>query len=547
MSGVDLISRKLMLNSLKQYVKKKLPLDLLQELDKNNEYPQEIINDFYDPDVLGVNYLLIPKEYGGIGGSSVDIYQACEILGRTDLGISTTVFASFLGCDPILVGGTPEQKKKWMTKVADEELVVAYGATESDAGSHLVGLKTRARRIEENGKVTGYRITGNKQWISNGGVADLYTILALAPGGASWFVVERGAEGFSSDKHEDKHGIRLSNTTGLALDDVFVPVENLIGGVEGQGFVQAQVVFGYTRLMVAALSLGAGSEAVETAIRYAQQRIQAEGPLSEKMGYMHKLIVPHAVNLEAARSYIDRISRKLDEVQEGYQTEGAIAKYYASEMADNAADDAIQALGGYGYTKDFAVEKIKRDVKITKIYEGTSEILSMTIQRNRWQEHLKSQGKFYLEMAKEMDQVHAKNPKIGADSAALCLKGLAAILEVCRTERLTRHQHVQFKIGDLIARAEVTHGFVFAASQDKYFDGVRFDKETYEAMARVHSRESSFSIVSDGIKLVSGAGNVDANALAAQTGLVQIMAKQQQITQDMDMISAKLCEIFNAK
>jgi alkylation response protein AidB-like acyl-CoA dehydrogenase len=547
MSGVDLISRKLMLNSLKQYAKKKLPLDVLQEFDSKNEFPQAIVNDFYDPDVLGVNYLMIPTEYGGIGGNNVDIYQACEMLGRIDLGISTTVFASFLGCDPIFVGGTPEQKTKWMTKVAKEKLMVAYGATESDAGSHLVALKTRARPIEENGKLIGYRITGNKQWISNGGVSDLYTILALAPGGASWFVVERGSEGFSSDKHENKHGIRLSNTTGLALDDVFVPVENLLGGVEGQGFVQAQAVFGYTRLMVAALSLGAGCEAVETAIRYAQQRIQAEGPLSEKMGYMHKLIIPHFINLEAARSYIDRISRALDEVHEGYQTEGAIAKYYASEVADNAADDAIQALGGYGYTKDFIVEKIKRDIKITKIYEGTSEILTMTIQRNRWQEHLKSQGKYYMNMAQEMEQVHAKNANIGADSAALCLKGLAVILEVCRTERLTRHQHVSFKIGDLITRAEITHGFVFAASQDKYFDGVRFDKETYEAMVRINARETAFSVIADGIKLVSGAGNVDANALAAQTGLVQIMAKQKSITQDMDMLSVKLCELFNAK
>ena len=547
MSSVDLISRKLMLNSLKQYAKKHLSLDVLQELDKNNEYPEKIIDDFYDPEVLGVNYLLIPEEYGGIGGSSVDIYQACEILGRIDLGISTTVFASFLGCDPILVGGTPEQKAKWMKRVGDEQMIVAYGATESDAGSHLVGLKTRAKPVEENGKVVGYRLTGNKQWISNGGVADLYTVLALAPGGASWFVVEKGTEGFSADKHEDKHGIRLSNTTGLSLDDVYVPSENLIGGVEGQGFVQAQVVFGYTRLMVAALALGAGSEAVETAIRYAQQRIQAEGPLSEKMGYMHKLIVPHAINLEASRSYIDRISRKLDEVHEGYQTEGAIAKYFTTEAADRCASDSIQALGGYGFTKDFAPEKIKRDVTITKIYEGTSEVLTMTIQRNRWQEHLKTQGKYYMNMASEMDAVHAKNQNIGADSAALCLKGLAAILEVCRTERLTRHQHVTFKIGELIAKAEVTHGFVFAASQDRYFDGVRFDKETYEAMSRVFARESSFSVVSDGIKLVSGAGNVDANALAAQTGLVQIMAKQQQITQDMDMISAKLCELFNAK
>jgi alkylation response protein AidB-like acyl-CoA dehydrogenase len=547
MSSVDIISLRLMLNSLKQYWKKNLSLDFLQELDKNNEYPKKVIDDFYDPNVLGVNYLLIPSEYGGIGGNNIAVYQLCEMLGRIDLGIATTAFATFLGCDPIRVGGTPEQNAKWMGRIADEQMIVAYGATEADAGSDLLNMKTRARRIEENGKIVGYRITGNKQWISNGGVSDLYTILALAPGGASWFIVEKGTEGFSADKHEDKHGIRLSNTTGLALDDVYVPADHLVGLVEGQGFVQAQAVFGYTRLMVAAMALGVGSEANETAIRYSQQRILAKGPLSEKMGYMHKLVVPHAVNLEAARSFIDRSSRRLDEINEGLQTEGAIAKYFTTEVADNCADDSIQALGGYGYTKDFSPEKLKRDIKIAKIYEGTSEILQMTIQRDRWQEHLKTKGEFYINMGREMDAVHGKNPNVGADSAALCLKGMTAILEICRTERLTRHQHVTFKIGDLIAKAEVMHAFVIAASQDKFFDGVRWDKETYQAMARVNARETAFNVISEGIKLVTGAGTVDASALAAQTGLIQIIQKQQQITADMDLISVKLCEIFNAR
>ncbi len=547
MASVDTISRRLMLNSLKQYTKKNLSLDYLQELDKKNEYPKAVIDDLFDPNVLGVNYLLIPKEYGGIGGGNVEVYQFCEMLGRIDLGIATTVFATFLGVDPIRVGGTPEQNKKWMERIADEQMIVAYGATEADAGSHLVALKTHAIRVEENGEIVGYRITGNKQWISNGGVSDLYTILALAPDGASWFIVEKGTKGFSADKHEDKHGIRLSNTTGLSLDDVYVPVENLVGGVEGNGFVEAQAVFGYTRLMVAAMGLGVGEEAVETAIRYSQQRIQGGGPLSEKMGYMHQLVTPHAVNIEAARCYIDKNSRKLDEVKEGLQTEGAIAKYYATEVADNACNDAIQALGGYGYTKDFAPEKLKRDIKIAKIYEGTSEILQMTVYRNRWQEHLKSKGGYYENMAREMDAAHIKNPNLGADSAALCFRGLVAILDACRAQRLTRHQYVTFKLGDLIACAEVAHAFVYVCAQDKYFDGVRFDKETYEAMCRVNTRETAFNVVSEGMKLVAGAGQVDAASLAAQTGFVQIMAKQQQILQDMDMISGKICEVFNAK
>ena len=160
--------------------------------------------------------------------------------------------------------------------------------------------------------MTGYLISGAKQWISNGGVADLYTILALAPGGPSWFVVESGAEGFTHGKHEDKHGIRLSNTAALFLDKVHVDADRLVGGVEGQGLVQAQQVFGYTRLMVAAFGLGAGWAALDRAISYSRKRVQAGGPLSEKEGYTHKLIVPHAVALEASRAAIEETAERID-------------------------------------------------------------------------------------------------------------------------------------------------------------------------------------------------------------------------------------------
>ena len=192
-----------------------------------------------------------------------------------------------------------------MSRIAKEGILFAYGATEPEAGSDLTALKTTAEPVGDNGTVTGYRITGAKQWISNGGVADLYTVLALAPGGPSWFVVESGAEGFTHGKHEDKHGIRLSNTAALFLNDVYVDADRLIGGVEGQGLVQAQQVFGYTRLMVAAFGLGAGWSALDRAIPYSRKRIQAGAPLSEKQGYTHKLIVPHAIALEAARAAIE--------------------------------------------------------------------------------------------------------------------------------------------------------------------------------------------------------------------------------------------------
>ena len=188
----DLTTRNLMLDSLKQYAKNRISFNLIREHDAKNEIPLDILKEMYDHDVLGVHLLLIPEEYGGLGGQTTEIYRICEQLARIDLGIATGVFATFLGSDPINVGGTPEQKAKWFKKIAHENKLVAYGATEADAGSDLVSLRTRAEHVVKDGKVVGYKITGSKMWISNGGVADIYTVLALAPGGPSWFIVEKG-------------------------------------------------------------------------------------------------------------------------------------------------------------------------------------------------------------------------------------------------------------------------------------------------------------------------------------------------------------------
>lgn len=542
---MDTDTRNLMLESLREYAKRNITPELLREYDAKNYFPEKILKEMYDPNILGVHLLMIPEECGGLGGGAYDIYRVCETLARIDLGIATSVFATFLGSDPIRVGATEEQKRKLMTRIAEERLFVAYGATEPEAGSDLVSLKTKAEHVVENGKITGYRITGNKQWISNGGVADLFTILARAPGGPSWFIVEKGAEGFSHNKDEDKHGIRLSNTAGLNLDGVYVPAENLIGGVEGQGLLQAQAVFGYTRVMVAAFGLGAGWEALETAIRYSQTRIQAGSPLSQKQGYMNKLIVPHAVRLEAARSFIEDTAKRLDEGNHGLQTEGAIAKYMATEEGNRTAEDAIQALGGYGYTKDYPVEKIKRDVRITCIYEGTSEIMEMTIFRGRWQEYLKSHGQYYSNMAQEMDDLASKSPNTGADLSACSLRALNKILEECRVHRLTRHQHVTFKLGKLIAMAEVSAIFSKTAAAPVYSEAIKFDRDTLQAMARVNARETALQIALEGIGLVRGTG-VD-TSLSKSIGLEVIEAGQKGMIEDMDMIGQKLCQVFEAR
>jgi len=540
---------KLSLKSLREFAKKRLPDETLIELDARDECPLEIVRHMCSPDKLGIQLLFIPEEFGGMGGGAFDVYCVCEEMARIDLGIATAVLATFLGSDPITVGATPEQKKLWLGRIAEEGLLFAYGATEPEAGSDLGALRTTADRVNENGRVTGYKITGNKQWISNGGIADACTILANTPTGPSWFIVEKGTKGFSHDKPEDKHGIRLSNTAALALDNVYVDADRLVGGVEGQGLNQAQAVFGYTRLMVAAFGLGGGWAALDRAIPYSTKRIQAGAPLSEKQGYTHKLIVPHVARLEAARSYIEETAERIDAGVEGsLNTEGAIAKYMATEAGNAAAEASIQALGGYGYTHEYMVEKIKRDVRITTIYEGTSEIMEMTISRDRWQLHLKTRGQHYHEQAKKFEALHASHADVGADSAALALHALAEVMERCRVARLTRYQHILLRLGELIAYAECAGSLARRASllaDNKLNEKAsrRFDATALAAVSRIFAREAALKVAEEGLRWVVGAGGVsDAELATFETtlGMPAIHRAQAGLISDMDYVADAL-------
>jgi alkylation response protein AidB-like acyl-CoA dehydrogenase len=498
------------LKSLDDFAEHELPDSFLIDLDERDAFPEELVRRMSSADELGIQLLFVPYEYGGMGGGAFDVYRVCERMAAIDLGLATSELATFLGSDPIRVGGTEEQRREYMSRIAKEGILFAYGATEPEAGSDLGSLKTTAERVSENGAVTGYRISGAKQWISNGGVADLYTILALAPDGPSWFVVEAGAQGFTHGKQEVKHGIRLSNTAALFLDKVYVDADRLVGGVEGQGLVQAQQVFGYTRLMVAAFGLGAGWAALERAIPYSRKRVQAGGPLSEKEGYTHKLIVPHAIALEASRAAIEETAERLDAGEGPLNVEGAVAKYLATEAGDAAADAAIQAHGGYGYTHDYMVEKIKRDVRITRIYEGTSEIMEITIARGRWQEHLKSGGDYYHARARELEALHADHPTVGADVAALAHHALAELLERCRVERLTRHQHILLRLGALIAQAEGAAALARRAQRvaDKQLHpkaSRRLRAGPLAAASRACARGAALSVATEAVHLVAGA------------------------------------------
>ena len=536
---------KLSLKSLREFAKKRLTDEVLIDLDARDECPLEIVRHMCSPDKLGIQLLFIPEEFGGMGGGTFDVYCVCEEMARIDLGVATAVLATFLGSDPITVGATPQQKKLWLTRIAEEGLLFAYGATEPEAGSDLGALRTTAEPVSQDGRTIGYKITGNKQWISNGGVADAYTILASTPTGPSWFVVEKGAKGFTHDEPEDKHGIRLSNTAALALDNVYVDADRLLGGVEGQGLIQAQLVFGYTRLMVAAFGLGAGWAALDRAIPYSTKRIQAGAPLSEKQGYTHKLIVPNVARLEAARSYIEETAERIDAGEGSLNTEGAIAKYMATEAGNLAADASIQALGGYGYTHEYMVEKIRRDVRITTIYEGTSEIMEMTIARDRWQLHLKTRGQHYHEQAQNFEKLHASQPKVGADCAALALHALAEVMEKARVARLTRFQHILLRLGELIAYAECAGSLARRAAlmaDNKLNEKAnrRFDANALAAISRIYAREAALKVGEEGVRWIIGAGgvsNTDLSAFETTLGLPAIHQAQAGLISDMDYVA----------
>jgi alkylation response protein AidB-like acyl-CoA dehydrogenase len=548
-SGLDKETLDLTIEAIREFTTEQLPDQKLLDLDHKDEFPLEDVKAMCG-EGLGIHLLFIPEEFEGMGGGAFDVYRVCEELARVDLGVATGVLATFLGCDPIVFGGTHEQKKKWMTKVATEGLLMAYGATEPEAGSDLGALRTTATPVTENGKLSGYKINGSKQWISNGGFADLYTVLALTPGGPSWFIVEKDLQGFTHGKPEDKHGIRASNTAALSLEDVFVDADRLVGGKEGMGLLQAQDVFGYTRLMVAAFGLGGGWSALQRAIKYSTERIQAGGPLSEKQGYTHKLIIPHVVRLEASRSFIEETAERIDKGEGNLNTEGAIAKYMATEAGNMAADASIQALGGYGYTKEYMVEKFKRDLRITTIYEGTSEIMEMTICRDRWQLHLKTRGQHYHDEARKLEALHNQNPNVGADIAALGLHALAEVLERARIQRLTRNQHILFRLGELIAYAECAGSLAnraAGAAEGKLNPKAdnRFNPEALAAISRIFAREAAIKVAEEGTRWVCGSNGVTTQELGdfeKRLNLAAIHSAQNNLLVDMDYVADVIYE-----
>lgn len=356
-------------------------------LDKNSEFPREQIKDFGSRGYMGIPY---PTEYGGMGKDIISYAIAVEELSRVDGGTGVILSAHVsLGTFPIFAFGTEEQKQKYLIPLAKGEKIGAFGLTEPNAGSDAGGTETTAELVGDH-----YILNGEKIFITNAPEADTYVVFAVTtPGigtkGISAFIVEKGWDGFTYGDHYDKLGIRSSATAQLLFNNVKVPKENLLGK-EGQGFKIAMATLDGGRIGIAAQALGIAQGAFEAAVEYAKEREQFGAPIAQLQSIQFK-IAEMATKLRAARLLVYSAA-DLKEHHEPYGMESAMAKKYASDIALEVVNDALQVFGGTGYLKGMDVERMYRDAKICTIYEGTNEIQNVVISAHILGKAAKSSG-----------------------------------------------------------------------------------------------------------------------------------------------------------
>ena len=344
-------------------------LPIRAQLDEGQEVPWDIINILAEAGLFGI---YIPEEYGGLGFGNLENCLAIEELSRYCIGISVSFAASGLGAYPILLYGNEEQKKKYLPLLASGKELGAFGLTESAAGSDAAAIRTSAVRDGNE-----YVINGVKQWITNGGEAGIYSVIAKTdktrgPRGASAFIIEKDTPGFSFGKKEKKLGIRTSATRELVFEDCRVPKENLIAR-EGMGFIVAMKTFDQTRPGIAAQGVGLAQGALDAAVEYARERETFGKPIISHQAVQH-MIAEMATQTEAARALTYLAARNADSNSKSLAKVSAMCKLFASDVAMRVTTDAVQIFGGYGYMRDYPVEKMMRDAKILQIYEGTNQI-----------------------------------------------------------------------------------------------------------------------------------------------------------------------------
>ncbi len=348
------------------------------EIDANGEFAWDIKDLFAENDLLGIP---VPAEYGGLGGSFVTYVKVVEEVAKACASSALLIAVQELGALPIMIGGTDEQKRRWLPDLASGKKLAAYALTEPGSGSDAAGsMRTRAVRDGDD-----YVLDGSKIWITNGSVADVVTVFAVndatkGPNGISAFVVEKGTPGFNVGKLEKKMGIRGSPTVELTFENCRVPAANMLGE-EGQGFKIAMKVLDKSRPGIAAQALGIAQGALDYATEYTKQRVAFGKPISQQQG-LQFMMADMKTEVEAARLLLYEAARKCDENAADVTTWAAMAKLKCGDVAMSVTVDAVQLLGGYGYSTEYPVERMMRDAKITQIYEGTQQIQRIVIARS---------------------------------------------------------------------------------------------------------------------------------------------------------------------
>jgi butyryl-CoA dehydrogenase len=352
-------------------------------LDEKEEFPWEIMKILADAGLFGV---YIPEEYGGLSGGILDLCLVVEELSRVCSGVAVSYAASGLGTFTLLEYGTEEQKGKYLPDIASGKKLAAFGLTEANAGSDAGSIQTTATPTSG-----GYILNGTKQFITNGGDAEVYTVIALTdkskgPRGASAFLVEKDMPGFTFGRKEKKLGIRASSTRELVFEDCFVPAENIIGR-EGMGFILTMRLLDRSRPGLGAQAMGLAQGALEAAVNYAKERVQFGHPIYAQQA-VQQMLADMAMQVEAARALVYATAKMIDSGAKDFTGESAMSKVFASDVAMKVTTDAMQIFGGVGYMRDYPIEKMFRDAKITQIYEGANQVLrneiAFALRKKKW-------------------------------------------------------------------------------------------------------------------------------------------------------------------
>ena len=342
------------------------------EVDENERFPEETWHKLSEMGMMGVPF---PEEYGGGGIDYVTVAAVMEEFAKYDLGYATTLMGTTLSLKPVLMHGTPEQKKMYAGVIVGGGLG-AFALTEAGAGSDAAACRTTAVRDGDE-----YVINGTKCFITNSTYADIFVVFAstnreAGVKGLSAFIVERDRPGFSVDKHEDKMGIRTSDTASLVFDNVRIPADHLLGK-EGEGFKYAMQTLDLARPFVAASAVGVAQRAVDEAVKYAKERICFGKPIA-KLQAIQFMLADMETKLNAARGLVYNAAWMMDNGEKADKA-ASMAKYYAAEAAIDIVNKALQLFGGYGYSREYAIERIYRDVRVCSIYEGSSQVQQIVI------------------------------------------------------------------------------------------------------------------------------------------------------------------------